>query len=300
MKTVQVTGNFDNWGKSNAPLAKESGVFRDQIRMDKKQKLVFKFVVNGTEWVTSEGYKKELDENGIENNYVDAAELVEVEDHDQGGSERVIEAANGVVGENKVESGELGQGVLKERENIENIKDHGDSLTATSSFAAISTNESTSDSKYEHIGDAYETLQHDSENYENEAGGGIDDDDDYTSGNQFNTPTNSVFNSEVLSAPADRTTKDQVSSTADTSVSNIDPSSPRVSADTKQTLPQLTVPAKDKQTSHKDEMVEILKVPGSFPSPTSSETNSNVNYFDNKPPVKRGTLISRFKSLFKS
>ena len=83
MKTVQVTGNFDNWAKASAPLAREAGTFKDQVRVDKKQKIVFKFVVNGTDWVTSEGYKKEFDENAIENNYIDADELVEVEEFEQ-------------------------------------------------------------------------------------------------------------------------------------------------------------------------------------------------------------------------
>lgn len=304
MKEVQVTGNFDNWAKANAPLAKESGTFSDQIRVDKRQKLVFKFVVNGTDWVTSEGYKREFDENGIENNYIDADELVEVEEFEQdagetqGGSEGVIGEA-GSVGKNNAVAGERGEDIAKEKGEIEHIKENSDSLTATSSFAAISTNDSTSDSKYEHIGDAYETRQYDRGDFDNEAGPGMDDDDDYTDGNQFNTPINSVFNSEVLSAPFDEN-KDQVSSTVDTSVSNIDPTSPHVSTGAKQIFSQLNVPAKDKRTRHKDEMVEILKVPGSFPSPTSSETNSNVNYFDSKPPVKRETLISRFKSLFKS
>lgn len=308
MKTVQVTGNFDNWAKGNAPLAKESGTFRDQIRVDKKQKLVFKFVVNGTEWVTSESYKKELDDNGIENNYIDADELVEVEKFEQdagetkGGSGGVIGAA-GSLGKNRGVSGERGEDIVKEKGEIEHNKDNGDSLTATSSFAAISTTDSTSDSKYEHIDDAYESPQRYRGNVENETRPGmddaVDDDDDHSNGNQFNTPTNSVFNSEILPAPVDRKYKDPVSSTADTSVSNMDPSSPRVSTGAKQTLSQLNGPAKDKLTSHKDEMVEILKVPGSFPSPASSETDSNVNYFDSKPPVKRETLISRFKSLFK-
>ncbi len=66
--------------------------------------------------------------------------------------------------------------ILRKTE-IEHIKGNSDSLTATSSFAAISTNDSTSDSKYEHIGDAYETLQHESGNVENEARSGMDGDD---------------------------------------------------------------------------------------------------------------------------
>lgn len=308
MKTVQVTGNFDNWAKANAPLTREAGTFKDQVWVDKKQKIVFKFVLNGTEWVTSEGYKKEFDGNGIENNYIDADELVEVEEFEQDAGETndvsggEVAGIGGVRRSNDVKGASGGNG-MKEKGEVDHIKDNSDALTATLSFAAISTNDSTSDSKYEHVVDAYESPQDNRGVFKDESGTGKDDEEEYDNGNQFDTPTNSVVNSYVLSTPTDTKNKDQVSSTADTSVSNIEPSSQRVSTGAKQPLAKLNVPAKNKLTSHteshKDEIVEILKVPGSFPSPTSSETNSSKNYFETKPPVKRETLISRFKSLFK-
>lgn len=306
MKTVQVTGNFDNWAKGNAPLAKESGTFRDQIRVDKKQKLVFKFVVNETEWVTTGNYKSEFDENGIENNYIDADELIEVEEFEQ---EDVDEnkgvsgsAFTGIGGSGKEEDvlgvfGDQDEDLVKEREEPSHSKDTGDALTVTSSFATISTNDSTSDSKYENIED---NPQYDREDVEDGARVGNEEEDDYTNANQFNTPTNSIFNSTDLYTPADRNNKDPILSTADTTISNVDSSSQRMSNASKQTLSQVNVSDEDKLTGRKDEIVEILKVPGSFPSPTSSETNSNLNYFENKQPVKRETFISKFKNLFKS
>lgn len=285
---------------------KESGTFKGQIKVDKKQKLVFKFVVNETEWVTTGNYKSEFDENGIENNYIDADELIEVEEFEQ---EDVDEnkgvsgsAFTGIGGSGKEEDvlgvfGDQDEDLVKEREEPSHSKDTGDALTVTSSFATISTNDSTSDSKYENIED---NPQYDREDVEDGARVGNEEEDDYINANQFNTPTNSIFNSTDLSTPADRNNKDPILSTADTTISNVDSSSQRMSNASKQTLSQVNVSDEDKLTGRKDEIVEILKVPGSFPSPTSSETNSNLNYFENKQPVKRETFISKFKNLFKS
>lgn len=285
---------------------KESGTFKGQIKVDKKQKLVFKFVVNETEWVTTGNYKSEFDENGIENNYIDADELIEVEEFEQ---EDVDEnkgvsgsAFTGIGGVGKEEDvlgvfGDQDEDLVKEREEPSHSKDTGDALTVTSSFATISTNDSTSDSKYENIED---NPQYDREDVEDGARVGNEEEDDYTNANQFNTPTNSIFNSTDLYTPADRNNKDPILSTADTTISNVDSSSQRISNASKQTLSQVNVSGEDKLTGRKDEIVEILKVPGSFPSPTSSETNSNLNYFENKQPVKRETFISKFKNLFKS
>lgn len=285
---------------------KESGTFKGQIKVDKKQKLVFKFVVNETEWVTTGNYKSEFDENGIENNYIDADELIEVEEFEQ---EDVDEnkgvsgsAFTGIGGVGKEEDvlgvfGDQDEDLVKEREEPSHSKDTGDALTVTSSFATISTNDSTSDSKYENIED---NPQYDREDVEDGARVGNEEEDDYINANQFNTPTNSIFNSTDLYTPADRNNKDPILSTADTTISNVDSSSQRMSNASKQTLSQVNVSDEDKLTGRKDEIVEILKVPGSFPSPTSSETNSNLNYFENKQPVKRETFISKFKNLFKS
>ncbi|GEQ66586.1 hypothetical protein JCM33374_g249 [Metschnikowia sp. JCM 33374] len=48
------------------------------VHVNEKQKLVFKFVINGCTWMIDESYKVEFDENGNQNNYVDAEELIHV------------------------------------------------------------------------------------------------------------------------------------------------------------------------------------------------------------------------------
>lgn len=47
------------------------------VTVPKRQKLVFKFVLDDNEWALSSDYKVEKDENGIENNFVAADELEE-------------------------------------------------------------------------------------------------------------------------------------------------------------------------------------------------------------------------------
>lgn len=76
-QNVEVTGNFDDWSRSLKALKLDSGQFTATVKVPKRQKLVFKFVINDADWEVSGDYKIEKDENGIENNYVDASELVE-------------------------------------------------------------------------------------------------------------------------------------------------------------------------------------------------------------------------------
>lgn len=282
-------------------------MFKRQIKVAKKQKLVFKFIVNGSEWLTCESYKSELDDNGIENNYIDADEFIEVEELEQedvntdkgvtratiGGTGNIREVSN-----ENMYSTDDGANTGGDTDCNRN-RDTGDALTATSSFAAISTNNSTTDSRYDNIEDVYEDPQDDYREREVEGGNGNEDEN--PNGNEFNTPTNSVFNSTVLSTPLiGGLSKYKASSTADTSVSQVDANSHRESYAGKQVLPQNNFSTKDKLTGPKDEMVEILKAPGAFPSPTASEFNTNINYFENNQPPKRETLISKFKNLFKS
>lgn len=63
-------------------LAKDadSDAFEAILRLPERQKLVFKFVINGSDWVTDDSYKIEHDEHGNPNNYVDAYELIEVQE----------------------------------------------------------------------------------------------------------------------------------------------------------------------------------------------------------------------------
>lgn len=58
----------------------DSDAFESILRLPERQKLVFKFVINGSDWVTDGAYKIEHDEHGNPNNYVDADELIEVQE----------------------------------------------------------------------------------------------------------------------------------------------------------------------------------------------------------------------------
>lgn len=73
---VVVTGEFDEW-KGTMPLLKTSSgdfelTFPVKIPAN-KEKVFFKFIVDGN-WVTSDAYGKDFDENGIENNYISRTE----------------------------------------------------------------------------------------------------------------------------------------------------------------------------------------------------------------------------------
>lgn len=76
-----MTGNFDNWTVKNDPLTatEEANGYSKQIKFEKREKIVFKFVVDG-DWRVSPNYKIEKDAAGIENNYIDADELVELQE----------------------------------------------------------------------------------------------------------------------------------------------------------------------------------------------------------------------------
>lgn len=76
-----VTGNFDNWLQADGVLAQDAELepFELVLKVPERQKLIFKFIING-DWVTAGAYKIEHDEHGNSNNYVDADELVAVEE----------------------------------------------------------------------------------------------------------------------------------------------------------------------------------------------------------------------------
>lgn len=76
VNTVQVTGNFDNWSMSEAPLTKLDTRFVRLLTFNSRKKIVFKFVVNSEEWCVSKDYKIEEDEHGNQNNYIEADDLV--------------------------------------------------------------------------------------------------------------------------------------------------------------------------------------------------------------------------------
>ncbi|OBA23875.1 hypothetical protein METBIDRAFT_114565 [Metschnikowia bicuspidata var. bicuspidata NRRL YB-4993] len=56
--------------------SEDSELFEGFVRVNDKQKLVFKFVVDGSLWTTAEKYKVEFDEHGNKNNYIEAEELI--------------------------------------------------------------------------------------------------------------------------------------------------------------------------------------------------------------------------------
>lgn len=91
---MQVTGNFDGWTRTNTPLVKENGKYKGSIRVRNRQKVVLKFVINGSDWRVSEDYKTEHDSEGIENNYIDADELIEMQEFEQDAAASMDETPN--------------------------------------------------------------------------------------------------------------------------------------------------------------------------------------------------------------
>lgn len=63
-------------------MTKEGDHFSAIITVAEKQDLVFKFIVNG-EWVLNPEYKVVSDENGLENNQIDADDLVLFEEFEE-------------------------------------------------------------------------------------------------------------------------------------------------------------------------------------------------------------------------
>lgn len=80
-----VTGNFDDWSLKDGVLKKQDSdgfgsEFVGEIHLNEPQRLVFKFVVNGSQWITSPKYKIEHDVHGNANNYLEPEDLTEVKD----------------------------------------------------------------------------------------------------------------------------------------------------------------------------------------------------------------------------
>ena len=110
--SVEVTGNFDNWNKSNPPLIKDDkcGMFKGVIKLGRQEKLVFKFIVDG-DWKLNALYKVEHDDSGMENNYIDAHELKIMEQFEQ---------------------------ITKDQDDAKSGDNIHQVLTSSSSFAAVS------------------------------------------------------------------------------------------------------------------------------------------------------------------
>ena len=74
VKDVIVTGTFDNWSKTLPLVKRPDGSFELEVPLAKgTEKIEFKFVLNGDEWVTSDTYWTVVDETGNTNNYIEFA-----------------------------------------------------------------------------------------------------------------------------------------------------------------------------------------------------------------------------------
>lgn len=74
MKDVIVTGTFDNWSKTLPLVKRPDGSFELEVPLAKgTEKIEFKFVLNGDEWVTSDAYWTVVDDTGNTNNYIEFA-----------------------------------------------------------------------------------------------------------------------------------------------------------------------------------------------------------------------------------
>lgn len=135
-KSVQVTGNFDNWGKTFPPLVKDdnSNCFKGTIKLNTKQDLEFKFIINGDIWSINEEYLVKSDEFGNHNNFVPEDELRLFEEFEQGQISPELEPVEEQAQENPAH---------------EQLDDIQQVLTSSSSFAAVSLPSNASN--FEHI-----------------------------------------------------------------------------------------------------------------------------------------------------
>lgn len=74
--SIQITGNFDNWSRS-LPTIKSTKEYLQQIKLDHKEDVVFKFIINDDQWIVNDQFKVTHDEHGNSNNIIYADELVE-------------------------------------------------------------------------------------------------------------------------------------------------------------------------------------------------------------------------------
>lgn len=80
VKSVQITGTFDNWSKSLPEIT--SPPFEQTITLPEKQDIIFKFIIDGN-WTTLDSYPVVADENGNTNNIVHAEHLILVEEEEE-------------------------------------------------------------------------------------------------------------------------------------------------------------------------------------------------------------------------
>jgi len=285
--SVVVTGNFDDWSQSQGVLTKDAefDAFEVLLRVPERQKLVFKFVVNDSEWTTHDSYKLEHDEHGNSNNYVDADELIEVEEFTKEATPSpVATAAETSAAKTTPVTEAPAATVSQTSETVESVKTpvetafpaekhanlvlesrEGDEkltnvLTSDLSYAAVSVPESE--------GSAFENISRDEEN---------DFDASNRSARNRNapediTPTNSNSGATAAAKQGGSGT------TQDSEVTTLGPNSRNSSFTGRPHQPD-------------SETVDILKVPGSFPLPVKSTE---------KRPSRRDGLITRLKGMFRS
>lgn len=178
-QTVEVTGNFDDWSRSLKALKLDSGQFTATVKVPKRQKLVFKFVINDADWEVSGDYKIERDENGIENNYVDASELVEDTESVASSSSKTPLSKSGTDGAEELTQTSSKTPVSKS--GTEGAEGLTQTSTTESSFAAVSSSAT--------VPESYEEVQ------SQESPALVEHDD---MGVSMDTPTNSLDNSALL------------------------------------------------------------------------------------------------------
>lgn len=129
--SVQVTGNFDDWGKQHPPLTKDEGdnCFKGTVKLDHKQDLIFKFIINEDCWSINHNYSVTADEFGNDNNFVAADDLTMFEEFEQSQEPASLQETTA----SEKESMSLPHQELDQAgEDIQQV------LTSSSSFAAVS------------------------------------------------------------------------------------------------------------------------------------------------------------------
>ena len=74
--SIQITGNFDNWSRS-LPTIKLTKEYLQEIKLESRQDVVFKFIINDDQRIVNDQFKVTHDEHGNSNNIIYADELVE-------------------------------------------------------------------------------------------------------------------------------------------------------------------------------------------------------------------------------
>lgn len=301
VRSVVVTGNFDNWSQSSDPLLKkDDGRFEGVIQFKKKEKLTFKFVVNGSDWVINPDYSTEWD-NGIENNVIDESDLTVVEPFEELPSaaakiepEVVPPVTEHIPVQHQEEHDDDDEDLLTSTHT-----DKDTELSQVSSYSAVSIPASTLEFVAVTPAVTEEAvILEDS----------IDIDDD---GNA--TPIRSLSNSGIVSgapatptSPVDEDYDDGVEEVGNDSNSEVLPKSKESNTSGKSPSILNSINGNSHKNQSALKPVDILKAPGAFPSSpaslaggdTATATASSTTT-TGKASTKRDGFMGRFKSLFR-